>query len=155
MKEVLLDIRVDTPLTNYTFYNTVDLVNIDDECVAVERGQYPTISIYLEPEERILKGQARAYDNEVYFKLVGSVSLDEETDTPKFEINTLMNTLLSDIKAVISSNYSLNCSCTVCSITRSRRVYNTNADEFRAGDLIVDLTVRYNQSRNNPNIKCK
>ena len=138
----------------YTYYNDVTVVNVDDECVATERGDYPTISIYLEPDEKVLSGEQLAFMNEIYFKLVCSVSLNDPVDTPRFEINQKMNELLSDIKANISDNYNLNCSCDLVEIIRSRRVYNDNGDEFRAGDLIIDLKVKYVQSRLNPNRKC-
>ena len=154
MKNAMLDIQTSATSQGYTYYNDVTTVNLEDECIAVERGNYPTVSIYMEPEERQLGGYQRVYSNEAYFRLVCSVTLDTETDTPRFAINTKMNELLADIKKTISANYNLNCSCDLVELLNSRRVYNTNADEFRAGDLIVHLKVKYVQSRNNPDLKC-
>lgn len=155
MKNVLLDIVVANPLpSGYVYYNDVTVVNVDDECVATERGDYPTISIYLNPDEKILSGEQHAYFNEVYFNLVCSVSLNDPVDTPRFEINKKMNEMLADIKGAFSANHTLNCACATTELLRSRRVYNTNGDEFRAGDIIIDLKVKYMQSRLDPNKTC-
>jgi hypothetical protein len=139
----------------YTYYNDVTNTNLEDECIMIDRGDFPSIAIYQDPDEVVLSGEQAAYKNELKFKLVGSVSLDDiESDTPKFDINKKMNELLSDIKQVLSDNYNLNCTCDMVEITRSTRVYNIQADVFRAGDLIVYITVTYMQSRANVNNRC-
>lgn len=154
-KKVMLDIKKTTTTAGgYTYFNTVTVVNIDDECVAKDRGDFPTISIYLDPNENILSGDQQAFENETFFKLVCSVALDEPVGTPRFAINKKMNEMLSDLKAVLSGNTSLNCSCDLVSPLTSNRVYNNDGDMFRAGDLIVRARVNYTQSRNNPLLQC-
>lgn len=152
---IMKDIKKTTTLpSGYIYYNTVDITNIEDECVVADRGSFPTVSVYQEPNENILSGTQHAYENEVFFKLVGSVSNDNPVDTPRFAINKKMNELLADIKAVLSNNNDLNCSCELVEILNSNRKYNNDGDEFRAGDLIVNLRVSYTQSRLNPNTRC-
>jgi len=150
LKNVLLNIDEETPLPNYTFYNTVTVVNIDDEALALDRGDYPTIAIYLDPNETVLSGEQRAFRNKLSFKIVGSVSNDEPIDMPRFEINQKMNELYSDIKAVLSDNYQLNNSCDRVDIKSSTRKYLN--DGLRAGDIEIIIDVYYSQSRLNPNI---
>ena len=157
LKEALLTIQSSTTLPGgYTYYNDVSVVNIDDECIAVERGDYPTFSIYLNPDEKVLSGRQRAYENELNIKLVGSVTLDNDMDidAPRFEINKKLSELWTDLKALFSFNYNLNCSCDINEIISMRRVYSNNNDQFRVGDIEVVLRIKYNQSRINPNLKC-
>jgi len=152
---IMKDIKTTTTLpSGYIYYNDVTITNIEDECVATSAGNFPTVSVYQKPNENILSGTQHAYENEVFFELVGSVSLDDPVDTPRFAINKKMNELLSDIKAVLSNNNSLNCSCELVEVLNSTRKYNNDGDEFRAGDLIVNLRVSYTQSRLNPNTRC-
>lgn len=147
-KDVLLSIGDTIP--NYTFYNDVTVVNIDDDALATDRGDFPTISIYLDPNEIVLNGEQRAFRNKLTFKLVGTVCNDEPIDMPKFEINKKMNELWSDLKAVLSHNYQLNNSCDRVDIKTLKRVYLN--DGLRAGNIEVSIDVYYSQSRLNPNV---
>ena len=65
-----------------------------------------------------------------------------------------MNELLEDIKKAISDNPSLSDTCDLCSIIASKREYTDDGNILRAGDLIVEISVIYSQSRNNPNNNC-
>lgn len=155
LSNVMKQINKSTTLNSgYTFYNTVDIVNIEDEAVAVEYSQYPIVEIYLEPEENYGSNYGRAYRNSAYFKIVGKVALDQEVDNPKFEINRKMNELLSDIKAIITYNLSLNCKAQMVTLLRATRTKNIQHDVFRVGQLNVYLKVEYAQEQTNPNIPC-
>jgi len=151
LKDVLL--TIDSSVTNtqgYTYYNTVTVVNIDDECIADEYGSYPTIAIYLSPDEQIESGLQGAYRNTAYFNLKCTVVNDPDVSNPRFQINQKMNEVLSDLKERLSSNYHLNETVDLVTIMSSRRQYLNGGDEFRAGDLIVSLKVQYTQMRLNP-----
>ena len=64
-----------------------------------------------------------------------------------------MNTLLSDLKAILTEYKNLNCLCDIVMIVKSRRVYNgTKNGALRVGQLIVDIDIKYSQSRLNPNL---
>lgn len=152
LKNILLEIQTSSPLSEYTFYNDVNIINIDDECVVMDRGDYPSISIYLNPNEQVISSSQRAYRNKLSFELVCSVSLNDVDDTPRFAINQKMSELVSDIKAILFEKYNLNCVCDLVEVGNHRRVYNTRGDIFRAGDVIIPITVTYSQSRINPNL---
>ena len=155
LSNALLTIREDTPLPEYTYYNTVELTNLEDECIILDRGNYPAISIYQDPDENTQKGLTQSYYNETSFRLECMVSLDDmHYDTPNFEINKKMNELLSDIKACLAYNSNLNCSCDSVEIYNSFRRKTTNGDERRVGNLVVRVRVKYYQSTKNPNLSC-
>lgn len=146
-KDVLLTIDQNTVNpSGYVYYNTVTVVNQGDETV----GNYPKINIYLDPEEVALSGEQNAYRNTAKFKLICKVIVDDSTPNPTFAINQQMNSLLSDIKYVLSANYQLNGECDRADIVKSSRVY----DELnvRLAQLVVYVDVLYSQSRLNPDI---
>lgn len=152
LADVLKTINTQTTLHGgYTFKNTVQAVNIDDEALVPE---FPSITIEMDGGERILSGEQHAFRNEVYYKLVCAVSLVEEEASPRRAINKMMNSLLDDVKATLSDNYHLNDSCDVVDILRSSRHYNKSGDVMRAGNLIIFIRITYSQSRLNPNRNC-
>lgn len=155
LSNVFKQINEATPLpSGYEFYNTVDIVNIEDEAVAVEYGQYPLVEIYQDPDETQGSNYGRAYRNNVYFKIVCKVALEDEVENPQFRINQKQNEILSDIKAIISYNLSLNCKAQMVTILRSVRTKNIQGDVFRTGNLVVYLKVEYAQEQTNPNQPC-
>jgi len=155
LQKALLTILSTTTLPgDYTYYNDVTVVNVDDEVIADERGDYPTVCIYLDPDEKIISGEQRAFRSKLTFKLVCSVANDDIVDSPRFEINQKMNEMLSDLKALFSHNYHINETVDITNMKTSRREYNTNGDSIRAGDLIVTIECIYTQSRINPNKNC-
>jgi len=155
LKNALLTIG-GTSIFGYDYYNNVTIVNVEDEAVAVEFGQYPTIAVYLSEREPIISQNSGAYNNRPQFKLVCDVALEqtEDIENPRFQINQKMNEMLSDIKAVIHINNTLNCACNEIMIVDSFRTYNTDGDMYRVGQLNVMLSVDYAQSKLNPNLSC-
>jgi hypothetical protein len=149
LKTILEGIDGSTSTTGYTYYNDVKSVNIDDEVIA---DADPSIVIYQDPEEVILSGVSRAYQNLISITVQCKLALDTEVAYPKFAINTKMNEMLSDIKFAISNNYHLNGSCDMCEIISSSRSYTMTSDNYRAGDLLVKMEITYSQSRLNPNL---
>jgi hypothetical protein len=152
MKNVLLEIQSTTTTPNgYTYFNDVTVVNMEDESLMLAYGDYPSINIYLDPEETVLSGEQNAYRSIAKYRLVGRVAVDDLTPQPRFAINEKMNTLLSDIKAVLSENFTLNCTCDRADIKRSLRIYNDDTGHnLRVGQLVVGVEVLYSQSRLNP-----
>lgn len=152
LKDVLLTIDSNTTTANgYTYYNTVNVVNIDDEAIADEYGDYPIITIYLEPNEIINAGNQSAFQNTAYFNIKCKVINDAGVENPRFQINQKLNTILSDIKEKLSANYHLNDTCDLVTILNSRRAYLPHDDEYHAGDLYIAIQVQYTQMRLNPN----
>jgi hypothetical protein len=144
----------------YTFYNTVQTVNIEDEAVTANTTGFPAISI-MEGDnggEEILEGEQRAYRNEIFYELQCEVQNDitdiNATTSPKNALKVKMNELLSDIKKAISDNTHLNNTCDICSVIASKREYTDDGNIIRAGDLIVEISVIYSQSRINPDNNC-
>ena len=155
LKNVLLLIDSSTTNTNgYQFYNTVTQVNIDDEAVAIDRGYYPTINVYLDSDDTVEYSDQYAYRNKAIYKLVGNVALLDEVEFPRFAIRQKMNELYSDIKAILRQYSTLNCSCDIVTIQRMYRTYNQSSDVFRAGQVNIIIAVEYYQSALNPNNKC-
>jgi len=155
LRDMVLKIRNDTPTPKgYVYFNTVTVTNIDDEAIVEEYDQYPTISIYLDPDEEILSGQANSYENELNVKFVCSVSNETPIGIPKFEINKKMNTVISDLKAVISQDTTLGGVCDIINLIRSQRTYADDGDIMRAGDIEIYANVQYSQSRTRPDLSC-
>lgn len=152
LKNVLLGIDSSVTTGNgYTYFNTVTIVNMEDEGLILAYGDYPAINIYQDPEVTVLSGDQKAYMSMAKYKLVCKVTVDDLTPQPRFAINEKMNTLLSDIMAVISGNYNLNGVCNRVDIKRSLRLYNDESqNNLRVGQLIVGLEILYGQSRLNP-----
>lgn len=154
----LLTIDSTTPLPRgYTFFKDVTVVNIEDEAVAQSIGDYPTVSVYLEPEETTKDGNFQSYNNTLHFKLVCSVALKADSSgagVPRFLINKEMNQILSDIKALFADDPSINCSCGNSWVKRSVRVYTTNGNAFRVGDINIFLDVQYFQLKDDPTVRC-
>lgn len=136
----------------YQFFNSVNIVNVDDEAVATSYGEYPLVSIYLEEGEDILSGQANAYENQLNFMFRCSVDNDSPIGIPRFEINKKMNTILSDIKAVVSLDPTVGGVCDLITLVSSYRVYATDGNAMRAGDIEINATVIYSQSRSRPDL---
>ena len=157
---VMQSIDGSTTASGYTFYNTVLTVNIEDEAVTANTTGFPAISIMEGDDggEEQLEGTQRAYRNEIEYKLMCEVQNDvadiNATTSPKNALKVKMNELLSDIKKAISDNPSLNDTCDLCSVLASKREYTDDGNILRAGDLIVDISVIYSQSRINPDNNC-
>lgn len=158
IKAKLLTIDSTTTLPRgYKFFKDVTVVNIDDEAVAQSIGDYPTVSVYLEPEETIKDGNFQSYSNVDHFRLECSVGLKPESSgsgVPKFLINKEMNEILSDIKALFADDPSINCSCSNSHIKRGVRVYTTNGNAFRVGNINIFLDVGYYQLKDDPTVRC-
>lgn len=159
LKSVMESINGSTLPSGYQYYNTVGVVNIDDDALASDIADFPTVAIYMgEDGETGLEGEQHAYRNEVAMRLVVGVENAPlsivDTQLPRFEINKKMNTMLSDIKAALSNNYQLNGTCDLVTYVSSERDYTENGNALRAGDLIVDVNIIYTQSRLNPNENC-
>jgi len=151
-KNVLLEIDTATTLASgYRYLNKVTVVNLEDEGLILDEGDFPAINIYLDPDEKIINGDQQSYRSIVKFKLVCKVAVDQLEVNPRFAINTKMNTLLSDLKAVLSYKYQLNCTCDRADIKRSMRLYNADTNNnLRVGQLVLEVDVLYSQSRLNP-----
>jgi hypothetical protein len=138
----------------YTYYNNVILVNEEDETIAVAEDAYPVVNIYMDPEEIVLSGVSRAFQNKAKFKLTCKVENDVDTSNPKFTINKKMSEIVSDLKQVLSlEQATLGRSVDNVAIKKIIRKYNTGSnDNFRTGDVDVLIEVTYSQSRTNPDI---
>ena len=156
----MLSIDGSTTPSGYIFYNTVATVNIEDEAVTQNTTGFPAISI-MEGDgggEEILSGEQRAYRSEIFYELqcevVNDITNINATTSPKNALKVKMNELLSDIKKAISDNPSLSDTCDLCSVIASKREYSDDGNVIRAGDLMVEISVIYSQSRINPNNNC-
>lgn len=151
LRDVLLTIdKTVTTANGYTYYNTVDVVNIDDEAMADEFGSYPMLTIYLNPDERINSGNQGAFMNTAYMDIKCKVINDANVTNPRFQINQKLNTILSDVKEKLSAEYHLNGTVDLVTILSSRRQYLNMGEEYRAGDLFISIKIDYTQRRLNP-----
>ncbi len=166
LKNVILKIDGTLQPTGYTYYTSVDIVNVEDEgWIDVQNyvtetsptglNSYPSINIYLDPREDTYDHTANVYANKDYFRLVGRVQNDSMNIVPqnsKFDINRKMNELLSDVKFVIAQNNTLNDTVDRCNLVRSERKYTQDNKVYRTGDIIIYLEVKYTQSFSNPDL---
>lgn len=161
LANVMQSIDGSTTPSGYIFYNTVETVNIEDEAVTLNTTGFPAITI-MEGDgggEEILEGVQNAYRNEIFYELqcqvVNDIADVNATTSPKNALKRKMNQLLSDIKKAISDNPSISDTCDLCSVIASKREYDTaDGNIIRAGDLIVEMSVIYSQSRTNPDNNC-
>ncbi len=151
LEAVFLGIREDTPTEyGHVYENTVTVVNIDDEAILDSVSDFPSVCVYLDGDEVILDGQANAYECELPFKFVCSVVNDSVEGLPLFDINRKMNSVLSDVKALISLDNTIGGVCDMVTLTSSKRVYSEDGHAIRAGDIEIYANVRYSQSRSRP-----
>jgi hypothetical protein len=155
LQRQLLTIRqANTLPSGYTYYNDVTLVNLDDESIILDRGDYPVVNIFLSPVITPYRQGADCTQYTIDVLLKCKVSLeDESSDTPQYEINKKLNDLLIDIEACIYSDRTLNCSADTCDITSVKRVNTVNGDQMREADLHVSMSIKYISLDNNPNIR--
>lgn len=156
LQEVLIGID-GTQVGVYQYLNDVKSVYFEqeDEVVSITKSidsGYPNIVVKMDPDETILEGESKAYQNLISYILECKVSLDKPVSNPKQALKTKMNELAQDVKFALSANDHLNDTCDDASITRLSRRYNTEGNALRSGDLIIYLNVIYTQSRLNPSI---
>ena len=138
----------------YTYYNDVTICQQEDESIADVEDAYPVINIYLDPEETVLSGVSRAFQNTVRFRLECRVENDVDTDNPKFTILRKMNEIVSDLKYNLSKDQAtLGRTVDNIKIVRITRDFAiASNDNFRTGNCNVVIDVNYSQSRMNPDI---
>jgi len=124
----------------------------DDEAVTISDGGYPSIVLRMSPNETILSGESKAYRNMLRYTLECKVENLDPSVNPRQALKVLMNELEQDIKFCLSNNYHLNDTCDIVSINSFSRNYNKVGNVLRAGELKVDITIQYSQSRLNPAI---
>ena len=140
--------------SGYTYYNDITVVNIEDEAIILDRGDYPSINIYLQPRIYPRRSGSDCTEYTLEFVLKCKVAIDDDiADTPQFEINSKLNDLLIDIEACIYSDRTINCSADTCDIIDARRVNTTNGDRFREANLEITLEIKYSSLDNNPTIR--
>jgi len=156
LETVLMSISGQPLPSGYVYYNDVQAVNIVDEASASDHNNYPMINIKMvNPDEITEQDTNSSYMNTVKYRLEGLVSLEDMEDPkPKYAIREKMNTLLSDIKACLWNNYTLDCSCDMVTILNSSRVFNPSNDNSRVGQLVVNIAVSYSQRRDRPDRSC-
>lgn len=172
LKNLILTIDGTTQPSGYQYYNDIDICNIEDEGWIASQNyvlsagtginSYPSVNIYLDPNEKITDHSANVYKNVAYMTLIGRVQNDDSYDittsasnipqNSKFMINKKMNELLSDIKHLFGVNFSLNGLCDRCKIVSSKRKYTQDNKVYRTGDIIINLEIEYTQSFSNPNL---
>lgn len=159
LASTMFEIDGSTLASGYTYYNDVTVVNIDDEALAVNKADFPAISIYMDEDgEENIEGTQDSYENSVGFRIVCGIEneLSDITSdvSPRRAINIKMNELLSDIKARLSVDNQLNYTAELVQYIRSEREYSEDGNALRAGDLVVYVEITYEQSRSNPNNNC-
>ena len=152
----LLSISGQAIPSGYQYYNDVQAVNIIDEASSSDNNNYPMINIKMvNPDELIEQDSNSAYINTARYRLEGLVALENmEHPKPRYDIREKMNTLLSDIKACLWDNHTLNCSCDMVTLLSSSRVFNPNNNNSRVGQLEVEISITYSQRRDQPDKSC-
>ena len=155
LKERLLTIDSSTTLAGgYTYYNTVTVVNVEDESVIMDRGDYPSINIYQQPEILPESLGNKCTEYTMRFRLLCKCAIDNDTeDTPNFAINSALNDMLLDIEGCLYDDSSIKCTVDNSKIISASRIPSVKGDKFRVADLEVYIEAVYSSMDNNPNIR--
>lgn len=164
MSSILLDIeqnlhnelltirKVSTLPSGYTYKNDVSVVNIDDMAVAIDRGDFPFISITRNNQTgKFSLITNNRYDRVEYYTLICYTSLLDTADNPRYAIREQLYSVLDDVIACVNNNNTLNCSCECVDIIDNSEQINLTGDILAVGNIKIDISIHFTQNTLNPN----
>jgi hypothetical protein len=147
--------------TGYQYHTTTGTIHIYDEAVSLDINKdlgksdkavnYTIEQDGSEEASSLSEGQNRL-TNEVDYIITARLHNDGDEPNPKRSITTKMNEVLSDLKRMMTSDYTLQKEVYSFEYIRSTRVYNEDNDIINSGDLEVTFRCLYAQSWYNPDI---
>lgn len=121
----------------------------------VKVSSWPLYNVYLLPEEKsndsISRTNMNSFENEAMFEIRGFDKLNNQSTNSVFEIDSVLNRMLRDMKLMIGSNPYLSNLVQEFTYTKSeRRDSGQSEDILLPKYLAVRVNVRYSQDRTNP-----
>ena len=131
------------------YYSDWGSVNEPD----ISKQEFPSAEILVESEACLDEKEgvwSQVYEQEANFLIRVRVALDNEVETPLYEINAELNKALEDLKRLFGRNYTVSDSCETIMYRGMQRLVDKGNDIFRPAYLETRWLVRYTQDRQEP-----
>jgi hypothetical protein len=136
------------------YFNDWGTINEPDTA----RQTFPSAEIMIDTEECLDEDGgvwSQAYEQKCTYMIRVRTSLNNEENTPAYEINRELNKALSDLKRAFGRDYTASDSCDTVMYVGMNRITDRNNDIFRPAYMETKWTVRYTQNRLEPTINAE
>jgi len=94
---------------------------------------------------------SQAYMQECTYEVTVRARLQKEANIPEYDIDSILNGCLEDLKKAFGANYNLgNSTCAMIMYQGMRRVYSGGGDILRPKHMVTTWRVTYTQDREEP-----
>jgi hypothetical protein len=157
--DALKTIAKQTLPSGYKYYTSTGQADTEDMARAESNNATLTmVNHLLVADEEIGEETAEwdisqnVYTNIAYYEIRSQVYGSNTSDTPRRELKTKGNEILSDLRALFGYNHTLSGLVNWVKINSSRLEYSDNGDRIGGATQITKIEIEYSQKLLNPDI---